>query len=108
MSGRSCVLVLIGSRTAGREWVTYEIEKGWDDAKGVVGVYIHGLKNLARQQATKGANPFANVTREGKKLSSIVAAHDPPYMTSTSVYDHIKKNLDRWVEDAIALRKTYG
>ena len=31
MSTRSCVIVLIGSQTANRKWVNYEIGKAWDD-----------------------------------------------------------------------------
>jgi hypothetical protein len=37
-------------------------------------------------------------------LSSIVKAYDPPYSSSTSVYDYIKENLADWVEKAISIR----
>lgn len=104
MTGRSCVVVLIGTNTAGRKWINYEIKKAWEDGKGVVGVYIHGLKDKDEKQSTKGANPFLGITASGVALGSIVIAHDPPYSTSTYVYDHIKQNLAKWVEDAIALR----
>ena len=33
MSGKSCVVVLVGSNTAGRKWINHEIIKGWDDGK---------------------------------------------------------------------------
>src|SRR5436309_4456731 len=66
LSGRSCTLILIGAATAGRKWINYEIEKSWTDNKGVVGVYVHNLKNQDGNQATKGANPFANTTVDGK------------------------------------------
>lgn len=109
LSGRSCVVVLIGSGTAGRKWINYEIKKAWDDGKGVVGVYIHNLKNSAGAQATKGNNPFAGFTvgTDKKDLSTIVKAYDPPYSTSTNVYDHIKTNLAAWVEEAITIRSKY-
>src|SRR5690348_896329 len=58
MKGTSCAVVLVGSKTAGRKWVDYEIESAWNAKKGVLGIYIHNLKDEARQQATKGANPF--------------------------------------------------
>ena len=45
MSGKSCIVVLIGSDTTGRKWINHEIIKGWNDGKGVVGIYIHNLKN---------------------------------------------------------------
>lgn len=109
MSGKSCVVVLIGTQTAGRKWVKYEIEKGWNDRKGVVGVYIHGLADKDGKQDAKGGNPFDSFTLDsGKtKLSSVVKAYDPPYATSTKVYEHIKNNLESWVEEAIKIRNNY-
>jgi hypothetical protein len=44
MANRSCVVVLIGAQTARRPWVEYEIKKAWDDKKGLLGIYIHNLK----------------------------------------------------------------
>jgi hypothetical protein len=108
MKGTSCLVVLIGTSTAGRRWVKYEIKKAWEDGRGIVGVHIHGLKNLAGEQSTKGINPFAASTLEdddGVKLKDVAVAHDPPYTTSTYVYDDIKENLAKWVESAIELRK---
>lgn len=107
MKGRSCVVVLIGSQTAGRKWVKYEIENGWNRGKGLVGVYIHNLKDLAGNQSYKGADPFAGFNLNGMCLSSIVRAYDPPYTTSTYVYAHIKENLEGWAEEAIQIRSTY-
>jgi hypothetical protein len=111
MAGKSCLVVLIGNQTAGRRWVKYEIKKAWDDGKGVVGVYIHGLKNLLQVQDTKGRNPFDDFTlgtgTNQRRLSAIVKAYDPPYTISTSVYNHIKTNLASWVEEAIQIRTRY-
>jgi hypothetical protein len=45
--------------------------------------------------------------RDGKDLSSIVKAYDPPYSTSTDVYAHIKSNLEKWVEEAVSIRENY-
>jgi hypothetical protein len=106
MKEKSCVIVLIGANTAGRKWINYEIVKGWNDRKGVVGVYVHNLLDSDKQQATKGTNPFTNI-RVGnteKMLSSIVKAYDPPYSFSHNVYDHIKTNLAAWVEEAVEIR----
>ena len=109
MRGRSCVVVLIGTATAGRKWVNYEMKKGWEDGKGVVGVHIHGLKNSKGKQNTKGPNPLASVsvqTKAGPKLlSKVVKTYDPPFQSSTSVYSHIKNNIEDWIEEAIAIRK---
>jgi len=109
MKGKSCLVVLIGSATAGRKWVNHEIKKAWDDEKGVVGVYIHNLKNLSGKQDSQGANPFSGTTVGDvkKDLSTVVNAHNPPYTTSTYVYDDIKDNLADWVEKAITIRKEF-
>ena len=109
LNGKSCAVVLIGSDTAGRKWIEYEIEKSWNGGKGVVGIYIHNLKNVDSEQSTKGRNPFDNFTigKDGKKLSSIVKAYDPPYSISTNVYEHIKNNLTAWAEEAISIRNNY-
>lgn len=107
MKGKSCNVVLIGSATAGRKWVDYEIKKAWEDGKGVCGVYIHGLKDLFGKQTIQGANPFKGFTVGERSLSSIVKAHNPPYTDSKAVYDYIKTNLPEWVEEAIAIREEY-
>lgn len=106
LDGKSCVVVLIGANTAGRKWINYEIVRGWDDRKGVVGVYVHNLQDSAKTQDSKGANPFASIGygNTGKMLSSIVKAYDPPYMNSSDVYGHISRNLAAWVDEAITIR----
>ncbi len=109
LAGRGCTIVLIGSATAGRKWINYEIEKSWNDGKGVIGFYIHGLKDRNGQQSVKGPNPFDGFTmkRDNSKLSSLVKAYDPPYWQSTDVYSYISSNLAAWVEDAIATRNRF-
>lgn len=109
MSGRACAVVLIGSATAGRKWIKYEIKKAWDDRLGVVGIYVHNLLDATKKQSTKGSNPFDGLTVEAdkKKLSALVKAYDPPYTTSTNVYGHIAENIASWVDDAIAVRQKY-
>ena len=108
MKGRSVAIVLIGEKTAGRKWIKYEIKKAWDDGKGVLGVYVHKLKDSDGNQSSKGRNPFDDITLNGTKLSSIVNAHNPPYSSSTYVYDHIKDNLADWIETAIEIRGKYS
>lgn len=109
MSGRSCVVVLIGTNTAGRKWINHEIVTGWNDKKGVLGIHVHNLKDSNQQQAVKGTNPFAGITLGEKKtpLSSIARVYDPPYSVSNDVYAHISKNLESWVEEAIRIRNSY-
>ena len=59
MKYRSCVVVLIGTETASRPWVQYEIKKAWVDGKGLLGIYIHNIRDPRTGICRKGANPFA-------------------------------------------------
>jgi len=106
MKNRSCVVVLIGSETANREWVKYEIKKAWNDGKGLVGIYIHNLKCPNNGKDTKGDNPFKNFTLDNgnKKLSSIVKTYNP---SSLNAYNDIEENMDKLIEEAIEIRKNY-
>ena len=107
MSGKSCMILLIGSATAGRKWINYEIEKAWNDGKGLVGIYIHNILDRNGKQSLKGSNPFSGFNVKGTSLSSIVKAYDPPYTVSTQVYKYVSDNVENWVDEAINIRKKY-
>jgi hypothetical protein len=107
--GKSCNIVLIGENTAGRKWINYEIKSAWDSNKGVVGVYIHRLKDLGGNYTPKGRNPF-DVFAIGEKrrpMASVVKAYSPPYSESKDVYSYIREHLADWIEEAIEIRNTY-
>jgi hypothetical protein len=108
--GKSCAVVLIGTGTAGRKWIKYEIETAWNSKKGLLGIHIHNLKNLDGTQSVKGNNPFNDFTvgSASKHLSSIVKTYDPPYSDSKQVYAYIKSNLETWIETAISIRNNIG
>jgi len=107
LAGRSCTVVLIGSQTAGRKWIKYEIEKSWIDGKGLVGIYIHRLK-VPNQSLTepKGSNPFAAFSVNGTSLSNVAKAYDPG-TNSKSAYEWIADNLSAAIDEAISIRKRY-
>jgi len=65
LDGTSVAIVLIGTNTAGRKWINYEIKKGWSDKKGVLGVHVYNLKDNDGNQCSKGANPFDVLTLGG-------------------------------------------
>lgn len=102
MNGCSCVVVLIGSETASRKWVKYEIEKAWKDGKGLVGIYIHSLKCPHNGTSIKGKNPF-NMAVDGQKLSNVVKCYNPGNARS-SAYNDIAENINDWVNEAIDIR----
>lgn len=113
MKNRSCVVVLVGENTASRPWVKHEIAKAWNDGKGVLGIYIHNLKDprysttpVLFGKSNQGVNPFNGFTmkRDDSKLSSIVKCYNP---SSTDTYNSIKDNIESWIEEAIKIRNEY-
>jgi hypothetical protein len=104
MSGKTCVVVLIGSETSERKWVKYEIEKAWNEGRGLIGVYIHNLKCPRTGTCWKGSNPFAQFNIDGTSMDRIVPCYDPDYLDA---YNSIRNNLEDWIEDGIAVRNQY-
>lgn len=109
LKGRSCSVILVGAETAKRKWIDYEIEKSWNDGKGVVGIHIHNLLNRHGQQSRMGANPFEHFTmqRDNQKLSSIVKCYNVNSNDSKAVYNTIRNNIATWIEEAIRIRNAY-
>jgi hypothetical protein len=109
LDGRSCTVVLIGSQTANRKWINYEIIKSWNDRKGLLGIHVHNLKDRNQSQCAKGENPFDYIPLGGgpRRLSSIVPVHDPMGWDSTQVYASIKANIEAWIDQAIEVRNKH-
>ena len=99
MRYRSCVIVLIGKETAESKWVQYEIQKAWEDNKGLFGIYIHNLKCPKNGKCLKGPNPFDLFEfSDGTKLSSFITCYNP---NPEDAYSDISTHLESWVEKAI-------
>ena len=99
MLGRSCAIVLVGSETATRKWVKYEIEKAWKDKKGVLGVRIHKLLDSSSKPSIAGSSPFSGLV--GPALAPL---KDPIGADSKAVYATIATNIETWIEEAITTR----
>ena len=108
MKYRSCSVVLVGNKTADRKWINYEIVKSWNENMGLVGIYIHGLKNSDGYISEKGNNPFdyINYGDTGKKLSTIVKCYNPTGKNSKERYAWISQYISAAVEEAIKIRKS--
>jgi len=105
MKGKTCLVVLVGTNTSRRRWVGYEFKKAWADKLGVVGVRIHGLKDLASElTSARGGSPFAGFNIAGKPFDNIVKLYDPPGADSKAVYASIANNIEKLVEEAIKIR----
>lgn len=106
MKDKSCVVVLIGAETHLRPWVQYEIAKGWNDGKSVVGIYVHNLKDPRTAKdppmygkCAKGANPFGQVKfQSGATLAQYVPCFDPSF---SDAYGDIERNLSNWISRAV-------
>lgn len=107
MDGRTCAVVLVGSETAGRKWINYEIITAWKRGMGVVGIHIHGLNDPLTGTSVKGGNPFSVLTFGTRNFSQIVKCYDPDGFDSKARYAWIEKYLDAAIEEAISIRKKY-
>jgi hypothetical protein len=92
--GTSVTVVLIGAETASRPYVQYEIEQSWSKGNGLLGVYIHGVKDAAGKTDVKGSNPFA-----GKRFE-LSDGTVVPIQTYDWVRDDGRENMASWIEDA--------
>lgn len=109
LDGKSCNVVLIGENTASRKWINYEIKAAWNREKGLVGIYVHRLKDLDGNQSSKGRNPFEDFTIGASEtpMSSVVKAYNPPHTDSKDVYNYISESIADWIEEAIEIRDNY-
>ncbi len=60
LKGTSVTVVLIGAETSTRSYVGYEIKQSHNKGNGMLGIYIHNMKDVSSKTDTKGNNPFAN------------------------------------------------
>jgi len=81
--GTSVTAVLIGSQTASRRWVKYEIDKSIERGNGLLGINIHNIKDFAGNTDYKGTNPLP-----------------AGYPTYDWVNNDGYNNLGTWVDDA--------
>lgn len=107
LKDKSCLVVLIGSKTSERKWVRYEIETAWNLGKAVCGIYVHKLKDADGKQSDEGNNPFDYFKIGDKKLSEVVPVFKSSCSSSQYVYDDIVENIEDLVEEAISIREEY-
>ena len=75
--------------------------KGLWTNKGLVGIYVHQIKNRVGDRTGKGKNPFEYVlAHNGEKLSAYVDSYDSLRLSSQAVCDDIAEKLDGLIESA--------
>lgn len=82
LNGTTVTVVLIGSDTSKRKFVGYEIQQSIARGNGLLGIYIHNLKDPRTGTAPRGAVP-----------AGLLAASAP-------VYDWDPSRFGEWVEAA--------
>ncbi len=97
LEGTSVTVVLIGRETSSRKWVRYEVKKSYEEGKGVLGVYIHNIKDQNGNADVKGINLFGKLG-EDEDGDPIYFAQK--YQTYDWVDDDGYENLGDWVEKA--------
>ena len=58
IDGSSVMCALVGAETASRRWVRYEIQRGVWEAKGLLAIRIHTIKDFDQNTTSSGVNPF--------------------------------------------------
>jgi antiphage defense system Thoeris ThsB-like protein len=96
LNGTSVTVVLIGSQTAERQWINYEIIESVKRGNGLLGIYIHNVKDLTGTTDVKGANPFDSLRWDNGKGAQLSAT----YPTYDWVTDNGRANLSSWIEAA--------
>lgn len=97
LNGTSVTVVLIGTETAKRNWIKYEIDESLKRGNGLLGIHIHNCPLFDGSCDAKGISPFDNllITRDGvkKRLSEV-------YRTYDWINDNGRENLGSWIEAA--------
>ena len=124
LKGTSITVVLIGTQTATRKWVNYEIEQSLANRNALLGIYIHNLKDrFGKTQSTKGKNPFRNwcIAKDSNGKKYIIKVSE--YKNNSGIFGKYKSanylsvdtynwklndgynNISKWIEKAIKNKK---
>jgi hypothetical protein len=94
LKGSSVTVVLVGSDTATRPWVKYEIESSIAQKKGIIFINLDGMKTTLGFPYRGGTSPASwTLNRTGQRLSTY-------YKTYNWVRDNGYQNMANWIESA--------
>ena len=93
----SVTVVLISYKTGNSELVNYEIKQSRLLGKGLLGIYIHNLKDQDGKTDLKGENPLDNFCTEKKGEIKYLSQIYPTY---DWVDDDGCNNIADWIEEA--------
>jgi hypothetical protein len=97
LSGTSVTAVLIGAETSSRDWVKYEIKRSYERGNGMLGIYLHNIKDFESKTDTPGNNQFGEIGQDANGSSLYFWSLYPTY---DWVQNDGYRNLGAWVENA--------
>ena len=95
--GTSVTVVLIGSESNSRDYIKYEIQQSYERGNGLLGIYVHNVKNILGNTSDKGSNHFGEI---GKNSSGNAVYFSSAYKSYDWVNDNGYNNLGKWIEQA--------
>jgi hypothetical protein len=95
--GTSVTAVLIGAETSSREWVRYEVRRSYERGNGMLGIYLHNIKDFWSNTGVAGNNQFGELGTDQNGSSLYFWSLYPTY---DWVLNDGYNNLGTWVEDA--------
>lgn len=97
LHGTSVTVVLIGTETSNRRWVKYEIIESRKKGNGILGIYIHNIKDQNQRTCAKGDHYFGAIDRDANGEPLYFGTL---YKTYDWVNDYGYTNFTKWVEEA--------
>ena len=97
LKNTSVTVVLIGRETANRKWVLYEIEQSHNKGNGLLGIYIHGIKDQYGKPDFQGPNPFKQLYIDKGWYKKYLSELYPIYYWKLSQAYYY---LGQWIEKA--------
>ena len=97
MHGTSVLILCIGTETFERPWVRYEIKKAHLEGRGIVGIYVHQMKDFQGRTDYKGMNPLSTFSyNENGKMKYL----SDKFHTYDWVDDDGYDNIENWIGEA--------
>ena len=97
LQNTSVTAVLIGTETAYREYVQYEIKQSYSRGNGMLGVYIDLCRDKTGLTCVRGANPFSQFYIDTQQGHTYLSDLYPTY----DWVNHVGyNNFAAWVETA--------
>jgi hypothetical protein len=97
LTGTSVTVVLIGSETNSRDYVKYELQQSYEKGNGMLGIYIHKLKDKNGNTSTKGSSSFGEIGKDSNGKPVYFSIDYPCY---DWVDDDGYNNMGKWIEAA--------